>query len=543
MLVFSCGPNERQDNLKADKATESNAGMDYRESHRPQIHFSPQAKWMNDPNGMVFYEDEYHLFYQYYPDSTVWGPMHWGHAVSDDMVHWEHLPIALYPDSLGWIFSGSAVVDEHNTSGLGKDGKGPLIAIFTYHNSEMEKAGRLDYQYQGIAYSNDRGRTWDKYAGNPVVPNTQPIRDFRDPKVNWDAEREEWLMVFAAQNRMMFWSSPNLIDWTFVSEFGQQFGSHGGVWECPDFFPMTVAGEAATKWVLIASINPGGPNGGSATQYFVGDWDGKNFTLDESFKGDVANERGVWLDYGRDNYAGVTWANIPETDGRRLFIGWMSNWQYAQEVPTDVWRSATTAPRKLELHRLPIGYRVLSMPVKELERLRVGENELIEGMLSSTMPLKSIIAPAAAPITDITNGTYELELEFVLTDSEKAGPFGVMLSNSLGETYRVGYDPEKNEFFSDRTKSGAAEFSDKFADKITRAPRNVDSETVRMHLIFDQASAELFADDGATVTTDIFFPGQVFNQINLFSETDDTVKLSVGKGYALERIWPSRTSK
>ncbi|WP_273444791.1 glycoside hydrolase family 32 protein [Neolewinella agarilytica] len=523
--------------------TESDANMEYLDSHRPQIHFSPQEKWMNDPNGMVFYDGEYHLFYQYYPDSTVWGPMHWGHAVSEDMVHWEHLPIALYPDSLGWIFSGSAVYDEKNTSGLGEDGNGPLIAIFTYHNSEMEKAGRQDFQYQGIAYSNDRGRTWKKYAGNPVVPNTESIRDFRDPKVSWDAEREQWLMVFAAQNRMMFWSSPNLIDWTFESEFGQEFGSHGGVWECPDFFPASVEGEGITKWILIASINPGGPNGGSATQYFVGDWDGKTFTLDEDFRKEVTNEQAVWLDYGRDNYAGVTWSNIPETDGRRLFIGWMSNWQYARDVPTEAWRSAMTVARKLELHRLSSGYRIFSTPVKELKQLRTSENMLNGDVVSATMPLKAFIAPASAPITDRSKGTYELELEFTLLDKEKAGSFGVILHNSSGESYRVGYDPSEDEFFSDRTKSGDTSFSDKFADKITIAPRNADAETIRMQLVFDQASAELFADGGATVITDIFFPDQVFNQISLFSETENTVKLSAGKAYALKRIWDAGINK
>lgn len=537
-LFVSCQPGTGEAGTEAgSEKTDQQYVTDFQEPHRPQLHFTPQEKWMNDPNGMVYYEGEYHLFYQYYPDSTVWGPMHWGHAVSEDLVHWEHLPIALYPDTLGWIFSGSAVVDENNTSGLGKDGKGPLIAIFTYHNSVMEKAGRQDYQYQGIAYSNDKGRTWEKYAGNPVVPNTTPIRDFRDPKVSWYENGGYWLMVFAAQNRMMFWKSPNLIDWEFLSDFGETYGTHAGVWECPDFFPMKVVGDGATKWVLIASINPGGPNGGSATQYFVGDFDGKAFTLDETFKPDVAAEKAIWLDYGRDNYAGVTWSNIPESDGRRLFIGWMSNWQYAREVPTEKWRSASTLPRKLELHRLPAGYRVFSTPVKELQQLRRNEKVLAGSTMDkTTLPLESFFAPAAAPEKN-ASGTYELILNFLITSPE-ASPFGVLLNNDLGEAYRVGYDPGNQAFFSDRRESGDHSFSEAFADKVTRAPRVVQSDTVQMHLFFDHASAELFGDEGATVITDIYFPGEVFNQISLFQETVGGVKFIGGKFYALEGIWP-----
>ncbi len=212
----------------------------YGEQHRPQFHFSPEQMWMNDPNGMVFLDGEYHLFYQYYPDSTVWGPMHWGHAVSSDMVHWQHLPIALYPDTLGYIFSGSAVVDWNNTSGFGSTEKPPLVAIFTHHLMEGEKAGRTDYQHQSIAYSTDKGRTWMKYEGNPVLPNTRKIKDFRDPKVMWDEGSKQWVMALAVLDHVEFWGSPDLKKWAHLSDFGKEFGSHGGVWECPDLFPITV---------------------------------------------------------------------------------------------------------------------------------------------------------------------------------------------------------------------------------------------------------------------------------------------------------------
>jgi fructan beta-fructosidase len=258
---------------------------------------------MNDPNGMVYYKGEYHLFYQHYPEKSVWGPMHWGHAISTDLVHWEHMPIAIYPDSLGYIFSGSAVADYNNTSGLGTKENPPLVAFFTYHDMKAEKEGRFtEIESQAIAYSLDKGRTWTKYKGNPVVKNPG-IRDFRDPKVIWHNDSKQWIMSIASGQVIKFYSSPNCLDWTYLSEFGEGRGEHGGVWECPDLFPLQVKGSNETKWVLIVNINPGGPAGGSATQYFVGDFNGKEFIS--------AQSKTQWMDYGKDNYAGVTWSNAP----------------------------------------------------------------------------------------------------------------------------------------------------------------------------------------------------------------------------------------
>ncbi len=270
----------------------------YSDPYRPQIHFSPKEHWMNDPNGMVFYKGVYHLFFQYYPDSTVWGPMHWGHATSKDLVHWKQQPIALYPDSLGYIFSGSAVIDQQNTSGFGKNGHPPMVAIFTHHDPKGEKEGRNNFQNQSLAYSLDEGKTWTKYAGNPVLKNPG-IKDFRDPKVRWYEEGKKWIMTLATLDRIDFYSSKNLKTWTKESEFGKDLGAHGGVWECPDLFPMNYKGK--TVWILIVNINPGGPNGGSATQYFTGDFDGKTFI---PYQTDTR-----WLDYGPDEYAGITWSN------------------------------------------------------------------------------------------------------------------------------------------------------------------------------------------------------------------------------------------
>src|SRR5687767_9219061 len=316
-----------------------NASADYyTEPHRPQIHFSPAEKWMNDPNGMVYYDNTYHLFYQYHPFSTKWGPMHWGHATSKDLAHWQHQPIALYPDSLGTIFSGSAVADVNNTSGFGKDGKVPLVAIFTHHDEKGEKAGRNNFQQQSIAYSLDYGKTWTKYEGNPVVTNPG-IRDFRDPKVFWYEEGRKWIMTLATLDHITFYSSPDLKTWKKESVFGKEVGAHGGVWECPDLFPITHNGQKV--WILVVNLNPGGPNGGSASQYFTGQFNGTDFT---PYQTDTR-----WLDYGPDEYAGVTWSNTGE---RKIFLGWMSNWQYADRVPTEKWRSAMTIPRDLGLEKI-----------------------------------------------------------------------------------------------------------------------------------------------------------------------------------------------
>ena len=480
------------------------------EPHRPLYHFTPPSKWMNDPNGMVFYDGEYHLFYQYYPDSTVWGPMHWGHAVSTDLAHWTHLPIALYPDSLGLIFSGSAVVDWQNTSGFGKDDKPPLVAMFTYHNLAREKAGDTTVQKQGIAYSNDRGRTWTKYAGNPVIPNPG-LKDFRDTKVLWHAASQRWIMVLAAGDRVRLYASYNLREWQPASEFGANVGAHGGVWECPDLFPIKVEGTNETRWALLVSINPGAPNGGSATQYFVGDFNGTSFTLDPAFAssaGAAGKEpsRGVWVDYGRDNYAGVTWSDIPTEDGRRIFLGWMSNWDYATVVPTLAWRSAMTVPRTLSLHKTTVGPRLFSTPVNELRLLRGETVSIPSRRITGAMPLQ---LPTGA-----TAASAEVDLEFLVPPGTNTD-VALELANAAGETYRVGFDASTSQYYSDRTGTPHS-FSPKFATAVHHAPRIVADSILRMHVYLDRASAELFADGGATAMTDIYFPTQDFATMRLF---------------------------
>jgi fructan beta-fructosidase len=454
----------------------------YREMFRPQVHFSPKAHWMNDPNGMVYYKGTYHLFFQHYPDDIVWGPMHWGHAVSKDLMHWKELPIALYPDSLGYIFSGSAVVDSNNTSGFGKNGKIPMVAIFTHHDPKGEKAGRNDFQNESLAYSLDGGITWTKYAGNPVIKNPG-IKDFRDPKVMWYAAGKKWVLTLATLDHITFFSSPDLKNWKPESEFGKTLGAHGGVWECPDLFPMKLNGK--THWVLIVNLNPGGPNGGSATQYFVGNFDGSKFT--------PADIKTRWLDYGPDEYAGITWNN---TGNRHIFLGWMSNWEYANQVPTVKWRNAMTIPRELGLKQMNGEILLTSNPVKEIagiERKAVqASNALLTGKEVKGIP-----------------GQFTLKFNI-----NSINNYAVILSNDLGEKLIIGYDNAKKQYFIDRAKSGKIDFNPEFA-KTAFAPRLNNISLSNIELIVDASSVELFADNGLTVMTSIFFPHKPFTKLQI----------------------------
>jgi len=482
-LVFAC------DQKPPSESVTSNL-----EKHRPQFHFTPDSMWMNDPNGMVYYQDTYHLFYQYYPDSTVWGPMHWGHAVSKDMINWEHKPVALYPDDLGYIFSGSAVVDINNTSGLGTVENTPLVAIFTYHDPVKASAKQVDVETQGIAYSLDNGESWSKYENNPVLMNPG-IRDFRDPKVRWYEPTQRWIMTLAAQDRIQFYSSLNLKDWSFESEFGKELGAHGGVWECPDLFPMTLENSEEKAWILIVNLNPGAPNGGSGTQYFIGDFDGNTFT--------PVDEKTRWLDYGPDNYAGITWSN---TGNRTLFIGWMSNWKYANSVPTERWRSATTIARELFLNKLEDEYIVQSLPVAEIENITT--------QVFDTTSLEILESFNVSEIAGFNKPTFELDFEI-----EDVNGFRVMLSNQKGNRVIVSFEVENQQFSIDRSYSGDISFHKEFGD-IIEAPRFSNEKTMDLKLVVDVASVELFADDGSTVMTAIYFPEQELDEIDIIPDTN-----------------------
>ncbi|MBS1915329.1 MAG: glycoside hydrolase family 32 protein [Bacteroidetes bacterium] len=479
----------------------------YHEQYRPQIHFSPKQHWTNDPNGMVYYKGTYHLFFQYYPNTSEWGPMHWGHAISNDLVHWKELPIALYPDSLGYIFSGSAVVDSTNTSGFGKNGKIPLIAIFTHHDPKGEQEGKDDFQNQSIAYSLDDGMTWKKYSGNPVLKNPG-IKDFRDPKVMWFAPQKKWVMTLATKDRVTFYSSPDFKHWKKESDFGSDIGAHGGVWECPDLFSLNDHGKKV--WVLIGNIGSGTPNKGSGTQYFIGNFDGNKFI--------AVDNKTRWIDYGPDDYAGITWSN---TGDRKIFLGWMANWLYANKVPTKIWRNAMTIPRELKIKHTSTGILVASEPVKELnsiiQKKNILENISVEKNTDLTEKIKVLSVPC--------------KLDFSISDPTD---FFIILSNDAGEELKIGYDKTNNYFFIDRTKSGKIDFQEDFSGKHV-APRFTDKKEMNLSLIMDVSSVELFADDGLSVMTETFFPSKKYSKIRV--ETPG--KISIKKvGYSvLKSIW------
>ncbi len=505
-LLVSCKENDAKKKMENQ---ESEVGMDTEEKmYRPNFHFSPKKGWMNDPNGMFYYNGYYHLYFQHYPDSNKWGPMHWGHAMSMDMITWKEQPIALYPDELGYIFSGSAVVDVDNTSGFSSENKTPIIAMFTYHDMEADKAGKIIDETQAIAYSFDEGLTYTKYEGNPVVENPN-IPDFRDPKINWDEERKQWTMVLAAGQEIMFYASKDLKKWELLSKFGEGIGNHDGVWECPDFFQLPVKGTGETKWVLFVSINPGGPNSGSATQYFVGDFDGKNFIIDENFQKELAKEHSFWIDHGRDNYAGVTWSNVTTAEGGKLYIGWMSNWLYANEVPTEKWRSATTVARELGLIKGADTYRLVSSPVKELNRYRA--KKIADEAISVNG--KTVLA------TTETVSLSKTEINFSISDVAD-GKYTFSLSNSKGDELAFGYNATEKSFFVDRNKSGKTDFSDKFTDRISTAPRTASSDSLTGKILLDKTSIELFYDNGQTVMTEIFFPNAPFETLAIVSDKE-----------------------
>ena len=480
----------------------------YQEKFRPQFHFSPSEKWMNDPNGLVYNDSIYHLFYQYYPEDIVWGPMHWGHAVSKDLVIWEHKPIALFPDDQGDIFSGSAVLDKDNSSGLGTKENPPLVAIFTYHLMEGEKAGRSDFQTQGIAYSLNNGDTWTKYEGNPVIGNKN-IKDFRDPKVFWHSDSGQWIMILVAGDHAKLYRSDDLKNWKYMSDFGKNEGAHGGVWECPDLFKLKIEGTNEEKWILIISINPGAPNGGSGTQYFIGDFNGHTFTAEHNDS--------KWLDYGADNYAGVTYNNTP--DGERIFIGWMSNWNYAQKTPTKTWRSAMTLPRKLSLVQEQGIYFLKSNIIESF-------NKLLSPVIE-----KEILELDKAFIYEHQNFN-QCEISFKTKLSNKVR---LEFSNQKKETLVFEIDPPNHKMVLDRKGSGLINFEKQFAEIIHTLPYVISEKEVDIRIILDWSSIEIFIDNGKYVMTEQVFPTVFYNKLKMSSV--EKIKVKNFKLSNINPIW------
>lgn len=453
-----------------------------REKYRPSYHFSPLYGWMNDPNGMVYKDGEYHLFYQYNPYGSKWGNMSWGHTISKDLVNWEHLPVAIAPDALGTIFSGSAVVDSNNTAGFGA---GAIIAIYTQNS---------DRQVQSIAYSNDNGRTFTKYENNPVL--VSEARDFRDPKVFWHEGTQRWIMVLAVGQEMQFFSSPNLKDWVFESSFGEGQGAHGGVWECPDLFELSVEGTNYKKWVLLCNLNPGGPFGGSATQYFVGTFDGKEFVNESSSKT-------KWMDWGKDHYATVTWSDAP--DNRRIAIAWMSNWQYANDVPTSQYRSPNSVPRDLSLFAADGDIYLKSAPSPELLKLRV-DSKKHSFKVNGTRTISELLPS--------NEGAYEIEL-FIRNQS--ADIIGFRLYNNKGEEVDMQYDMKEKKFSMDRRKSGEVSFNENFPT-LTWTTIETSNDELKLRLFVDKSSIEAFGNGGRFAMTNQVFPSEPYNHLTFYSK-------------------------
>lgn len=491
--------------------------------YRPSYHFTPLYGWMNDPNGMVYKDGEYHLYFQYNPYGSKWGNMHWGHAVSKDLVHWEHLDPAIARDPVGHIFSGSSVVDKKNTAGFGKDA---IIAIYTNNSVNHDEV-------QCIAYSNDNGRTFTKYEGNPVLTPFDGLKDFRDPKVFWYEKGKCWYMIVSADKETRFYKSKNLKKWTYVSAFGKGMGQQPCQYECPDFFQLPVNGDKKKmKWVMTMNINPGCWFGGSATEYFVGDFDGKKFTCPDAH--DVK-----WLDWGKDHYATVTFSN---TGDRVLGITWMSNWQYANLTPFKQNRGANGLPRELKLYEKNGKYYISEDVAPEVYALRKDTKNVADASVVG----EKMLAGVAANM----EGAFEIEAD-VTPDAN--GIAGIEISNNKRERTMIYFDMKQGKVVMDRTESGLTDFGKqavphdielawdkqraaegkepaRIANSInykndfalaTWAPLSLcedGKKTYHVDIFVDKSSVELFVDGGRIAMTNLVFPVAPYENVKLYTQ-------------------------
>lgn len=476
-----------------------------REKYRPAFHHSPRYGWMNDPNGMFYKEGKWHLYYQYNPYGSKWQNMTWGHSVSSDLVHWEHQPHAIKPNGLGAVFSGSCALDEANTAGFGNHA---VIALYT-------SAGLS--QMQSLASSSDDGLTFDIYPGNPVITLET---EARDPKIFWNPEIGAWNLVLAhaLEHEILIFTSPDLKNWELRSSFGKGLGAQDGVWECPDLFEHPVAGTEQTRWMLICNINPDGPFGGSGTQYFIGTFDGTTFRADTDENGQVPVK---WLDYGKDHYATVTWSDAP--NNRRTAIGWMSNWQYAADVPTKQFRSANTLPREIGLFRAPDGAIYASCtPSPELDSLR--------GSLAGRITRANIGKRSRTlPLPTANDGICEITMDI---NAGKAGSVDLTLSNREGDRIVLRYNPRAHTLSFDRTESGIVDFSENFP-AVTVTPTHEESGKISLRIFVDRSSVEVFGDDGRFVMTNLVFPTSPYTTLRIASQ-NGTAKIENLNIYALK---------
>ena len=459
-----------------------------REKYRPAYHHTPLYGWMNDPNGMVYHDGVWHLCYQWNPFGSKWQNMTWGHSTSRDLIHSEPQEPALLPDGLGTIFSGSSAIDEANSAGFGKNS---IVTLFT---------SAANSQVQSLAYSNDGGYTYTTYPGNPVLTLES---EARDPNMFWNEETKQWTLILAhaLDHEMLIFTSPDLKSWTLQSSFGKGLGAQDGVWECPDLFELPVTGTQEKKWVLICNINPGGPFGGSATQYFTGSFDGKTFKVDTDASGNVPTK---WLDYGKDHYATVSWSDTP---GRRTVIGWMSNWQYAAEVPTLQFRSANTLPREMGVFKVDDQYYVSSKPSPELDALR--------GKITHNAKRIQVGKRAhTVSLPQENDGICEILMN---VDAKRSKQLKMTLANKAQEKVTIIYDVEKETISFDRTQSGIVDFSQDFP-AVTVTPTYENDGSVNLRLFIDRSSMELFEQEGRFVMTNLVFPTSPYTTLSFQAE-------------------------
>lgn len=474
------------------------------EKYRPGFHHTPVYGWMNDPNGMFYKDGEWHLYYQWNPFGSKWQNMTWGHSSSSDLVNWKHHQAAIEPNGLGSVFSGSSAIDTENSAGFGKDA---VVAMYT-------SAGVS--QIQSLAYSHDNGSTFTIYPGNPVLTLES---EARDPNMFWNPATKQWTLILAhaLDHEMLIFTSPDLKEWTLQSSFGKGLGAQDGVWECPDLFELPVEGSDMKKWVLLCNINPGGPFGGSGIQYFIGDFDGKTFTADTDTNGKVLTK---WLDYGKDNYAVVSWSDAP--DNRRTIIGWMSNWQYAAEVPTKQFRSANTLPREISLFKGEDGQiYAATTPSPELGALR-GKMTVNAKSVSVKSKGKTIALPSE------NDGICEILMDI---DPGKAGSISLTFSNDNGEKTVLTYAPNYETLSFDRRESGIVDFSQDFP-AITVTPTFNGGKVLPLRIFIDRSSMEVFANDGKGVMTNLVFPTTPYNKLT-FTTDGGSAKVKNVKVYSI----------
>jgi len=486
--------------------------IDYSQKLRPQIHFSPPKNWLNDPNGLVYYKGEYHLFYQHNPTASIWGNIHWGHAVSKDLLNWEHLDIALKPDEYGLMFSGSAVVDHNDTSGF-FDGEDGLVAIYTSALPQKHKDYYL--QQQCIAYSKDRGRTWIKYEDNPVIENKR-WKDFRDPKVFWHKESESWIMIVTNGQKVNFYRSDDLKNWEFTSDFACNAFQFEGVWECPDLIKLPVENKSGEqKWLLQTGFQDNSLAGGSGSQYFVGEFDGYQF------KNLNPDQKTFWVDYGQDFYAVQSWANLPKNQNREVWIAWMNNLAYSDTLPTNDWRGVLSIPREITLAEYNNEYYLKQKPISELEKLRENDYSVKEHDIQNVFDYKINYDPFEIKFTAEIGPRDKMDINLIRGNNLRISLLVDKQNKEIVLRRSFNIDPKIGKVFNDTHSAQLFEAREK----------------IDIQFIIDRSTLEIFINDGEIVFSDLIFPDDIDKTILSIESNSENGKLHDIEINKLQSVW------